>query len=66
MKTMSIRHTKALDLNKIDLGIKNSNLKDKSNNNDDDKTPEMKELSRKSLVKTKKKVQIVVDLNLNF
>ena len=65
MKTMSIRHTKALDLNKIDLGIKNSNLKDKSNNNDDDKTPEMKELSRKSLVKTKKKVQIVVDNDNN-
>ncbi len=66
MKTMSVRHTTAFDLNKIDFAVKNSNLKEKLNNNEDDKITDKSESpNRKNLNKSKKKVQIIVDCDSN-
>ena len=65
MQTMNVRQTIGLDINKIDFSLKNSNLKDKSNNNDDDKITDKSESpNRKN--KSKKKVQIIVDCDSNY
>ena len=65
MQTMNVRQTICLDINKIDFSLKNSNLKDKSNNNDDDKITDKSESpNRKN--KSKKKVQIIVDCDSNY
>ena len=65
MQTLNVRQTIGLDINKIDFSLKNSNLKDKSNNNDDDKITDKSESpNRKN--KSKKKVQIIVDCDSNY